>query len=280
MEPAGIGRIDGRPGANLSGVPTDVDLARFVDTGLLRLDGAIPADHAAAMEAVVWRYVERRAGIRLTDRSTWPGPHAINFRGLKRERTLESLFDGGAVRTALDAVFGLDGWARPTSGAQVLLTFPAPGPWVLPHGGWHTDFWITRPSWPALGVKVFAFLSAVEPGGGGTLVLSGSHRLVERFTEGIPSGTPGNNRLWGRLLRGDPWLHDLDRAGPEPERTQRLLGVARVVDGVPIEVVELTGRPGDVVLTHQDVLHATAPNVSATPRVMLGKSITRVRPPG
>jgi hypothetical protein len=267
--------VERRPGANLSPVATDVERARFVETGLLRLDGAIPADDAAAMQATVWRYVERRAGIRLDDRSTWPGPHAINFRGLKRDPVIRSLFDGGAVRAALDAFFGPDEWARPTSGAQVLLTFPSPGPWILPHGGWHTDFWISRPSWPVLGVKVFAFLSDVEPGGGGTLVLSGSHRLVERFTEGIPSGTPGNNRLWARLLRGDPWLHDVDRAGPEPERTQRLLGAEHVVDGVPIGVVELTGRPGDVVLTHMDVLHTTAPNVRPTPRVMLGKNITR-----
>ncbi len=247
-------------------MPTDVDLDGFVATGLLRLDGAIPTDRAAAMRAVVWRHVERRSGIRLEDRSTWPGPHAINFRGLKRDPTLRSLFDGGAVCAALDAVFGPGGWVRPTSGAQVLLTFPAPGPWVLPSGSWHTDFWIERPSWPALGVKVFAFLSDVEPGGGGTLVLSGSHRLVERFTEAIPSGTPGGFALWARMLRRDPWLRDVHDRGVEPERTRRLLGAEHAVDGVPISVLELTGRAGDVVLTHRDVLHAAAPNARSTPR--------------
>jgi hypothetical protein len=259
-------------------VPTDVDLARFVDTGLLRVDGAIAPSALDAMRAAVWRHVEQRAGIRLEVPSSWPGSHALNFRALKRAPALRSPFDAGPVVAALDAVFGAGGWAGPTSGAQVLLTFPSPRPWVLPHGSWHTDFWISRPTWPAQGVKVFAFLGDVEPGGGGTLVLSGSHRLVERFTEGIPDGTPGSNALWGRMLRGDPWLRDLDRAGPEPERTQRLLGAEHDVDGVPVGVVELTGRAGDVVITHGDVLHAAAPNVGPTPRLMLGKSITRARP--
>jgi hypothetical protein len=36
-----------------------------------------------------------------------------------------------------------------------------------------------------------------------------------------------------------------------------------------IEVVELTGQPGDVWLMDMRVLHTVAPNVRSTPRVML-----------
>jgi hypothetical protein len=257
---------------------TAVEFERFVETGLLRVDGAFSPEQAAAMRSAVLRHVERRSGIRFDDPASWPGPHAINFQGLKRSPAMQALLDCDGVRTALVAAFGPGEWARPKPGAQVLLTFPTAGPWVLPHGTWHTDYWIERPSWPALGVKVFAFLGDVEPAGGGTLVLSGSHRLVERFAADMPSGTTTSSRLWRQFMQRDPWLHDVYWAGSEPERTQRLLGAEHVVDGVTVGVVELTGRPGDVVLTHMDVLHTAAPNTRPTPRLMLGKSIVRARP--
>ena len=47
------------------------------------------------------------------------------------------------------------------------------------------------------------------------------------------------------------------------------------MNGVPVEVRELTGRPGDVVITHLHVYHAASPNVSTVPRQMLGKTIYR-----
>jgi hypothetical protein len=264
-------------GANLVCVVSSAEHERFVATGVLRLDGALTDDDASAMRSAVWRYVEGRTAIRFAEPATWPGAHAINFRGIKRSPALRALLAAGRVRDALDDAFGSAGWQPPKPGAQILLTFPSPGPWVLPHGRWHSDFAIERPSWPASAVKLFAFLTEVEPSGGGTLVLSGSHRLVERFAADLPVGGHGAH-LWTRFMKGDPWLHDVHWPGPEPERTQRLLGVEHEVDGVPVSVVELTGRPGDVVLTHQDVLHVAAPNTRSTPRIMLGLGIRRARP--
>jgi hypothetical protein len=42
---------------------------------------------------------------------------------------------------------------------------------------------------------------------------------------------------------------------------------------VPIDVLELVGLPGDIVITHLHVFHASAPNTNDTPRQMLAKSI-------
>jgi ectoine hydroxylase-related dioxygenase (phytanoyl-CoA dioxygenase family) len=50
----------------------------------------------------------------------------------------------------------------------------------------------------------------------------------------------------------------------------------RLIDGVPVQVVELTGSPGDVVVTHLHVFHARSPNTDNVPRLMLGKEIRRV----
>ena len=41
-----------------------------------------------------------------------------------------------------------------------------------------------------------------------------------------------------------------------------------VVDGVRLELVELTGVPGDAYLTDLRVLHSGAPNASVRPRMM------------
>jgi hypothetical protein len=45
---------------------------------------------------------------------------------------------------------------------------------------------------------------------------------------------------------------------------------------VPVQVVELTGSPGDVVVTHLHVFHARSPNSGSVPRLMPGKEICRV----
>ena len=49
--------------------------------------------------------------------------------------------------------------------------------------------------------------------------------------------------------------------------------MTRLVQGVPLELIELTGRPGDVVLTHLHVFHSVSPNTATQPRQMLSKAI-------
>ena len=45
------------------------------------------------------------------------------------------------------------------------------------------------------------------------------------------------------------------------------------LDGLPVRVVELTGRAGDVYVTHPWILHSIAPNASDTPRMMRSRFI-------
>jgi hypothetical protein len=69
--------------------------------------------------------------------------------------------------------------------------FPRPGaPWLLPARSWHADYgWDFYPE-PLFGVKVFAFVAEVGPRGGGTLVITGSHRVTARFAAALPQGQP------------------------------------------------------------------------------------------
>jgi ectoine hydroxylase-related dioxygenase (phytanoyl-CoA dioxygenase family) len=54
-------------------------------------------------------------------------------------------------------------------------------------------------------------------------------------------------------------------AGPRTEGRSLPSGA---IDGVEVEVVEVTGRPGDAYLLDMRILHAGAPNASTRPRIM------------
>jgi hypothetical protein len=247
----------------------------FAETGMVRLDAAFPTAAAERMAEAVWSYAERKAGIRRHDPASWPdGPLGLSWKGLKSNRAFNVLIDNDPVRTALDGVFGAGQWLPPRPGAQVLLTLPRPGDWVLP-GTWHMDCGFERPSWPVHGVKLFAFFGEVGPKGGGTMVLPGTHRVVDRYRRSLPPGTGAGVVNWTRLLRQHPFLAQLLNGHRMSDGGRSLVGQVGDVNGAPVEVHELTGKPGDVVLTHLHVYHAASPNVSARPRQMLGKAIYR-----
>jgi hypothetical protein len=247
---------------------------RFEETGVIRMDAAFSPDEAVAMRDVIWRYAHRRVGLRFDDSSTWPdSAHVgISWKGLKGNRAFVPLIDNPAVLATLDAIFGVGGWNRPKPGAQVLCTIPQPGPWVLPDT-WHMDCGFADPTWPVFAVKLFAFFGEVGPEGGGTMILPGSHRVVERYRATLPPGTGGGKSNWRPFMKHDPWLAQLLDGAKRPDHGRSLVGQTHQVDGIPVEVMELTGRPGDVVVTHLHVFHTASPNTGPQPRQMLGKAI-------
>jgi len=249
--------------------------SRFADTGVVRLDGACSRERADAMKRTVWGFIERRDGIVERDPSTWPTDEWIGGMKKIKRRPVFDVLDNEPVRAALDAIFGEGEWRRPTNqGGQILFTFPRPGPWVLPDG-WHMDCGFERATWPVFAVKLFAFFDTVEPCGGGTMILPGVHRVVDRYRSRIPEGTGGGMVNWKRFMRHDPWLAALLEGESMADGGRSLVGTRHDVDGVPVEVMELTGDPGDVVITHLHVFHSAAPNTSTRPRQMIGKAVMR-----
>jgi hypothetical protein len=53
------------------------------------------------------------------------------------------------------------------------------------------------------------------------------------------------------------------------DREQRFLREGACVQGVPVRVVELCGREGDIVLMRAELLHAAAPHALPAPRMVL-----------
>ena len=80
-------------------------------------------------------------------------------------------------------------WAMPPHWGQVMVTFPCDGgPWSLPGRLWHIDFQYTNAPAPLFALKVFAFFGDVAPQGGGTLIVSGSHRVGRAFRDDRAAG--------------------------------------------------------------------------------------------
>jgi ectoine hydroxylase-related dioxygenase (phytanoyl-CoA dioxygenase family) len=123
-------------------------------------------------------------------------------------------------------------------------------------------------------VRTFALLATHLPGGGGTLVVAGSHRLVTALAEHIalPSRSTAT-AVAKKALASDPWFKELFDSDHQPGRLDRLMNDGAVVNGIPVRVVELTGGPGDVFVMHPWTLHAVSPNRRGTPRLMLMTSL-------
>lgn len=254
---------------------TRVEVRRqFEETGVIRLRGAFSTSEAAEMREAVWGYAARKNGLRVDDRRTWPeGFAGVGWKGLRRSAVFDPFVGNPAVNETLRVIFGDDGWTPPKAGTQLLVTFPASGPWTMPDG-WHIDCGFERPTWPAFAVKLFGFFDTVEPEGGGTMILPGSHRVVERYRETLPPGTGAGKENWQPFMRQDPWLAELMRGDSRPDHGRSLVGQRGEIDGVPVEVEEMTGEPGDVVLTHLHIFHSAAPNTTGRPRQMMGKEIS------
>jgi hypothetical protein len=80
------------------------------------------------------------------------------------------------------------------------------------------------------------------------------------------------------LAAWHPRLQELMRSRPGDARsTATLMEEPVQVDGIPLQIVELTGEPGDAVLCHPALLHAVSMNCSTIPRIMRRTNVRRQR---
>ncbi len=249
---------------------TREQLDEFERRGVLPLRGLLAADRVRRAREYVQHRLARfglwkdgRWCLGAVPRPEWPATGLGPSQAIGNEHPdVEGLLEEPALLCAVAALLGGCALDRTRSGPpQILFTLPNSDTWMVPATNWHVDF-------PRLatgrrpGVQLFAFLDTVEPRGGGTLVVAGSHRLLndKRFVR---------SKALRRLLGRETFFRELyspERAGGEDRA--RLLGEAGAVGDVPLEVIELTGAPGDAYFTDPRVLHTAAPNATDRPRIM------------
>lgn len=249
----------------------ELDLEHFRRDGFVRVPRAFDPEVALALQAEVWSELRELHGIDRADEATWRVPP----KGAQRtkELALNASMAGARFQGSISDLLGCDDWERPRTWGGFLVNFPDgdDAPWDLPDDQWH---WDGDPE--SRGLLIFSFYSQVRRGGGGTLLVRGSQRVVRSFYDALsPEDLARPKRAHRKLLFGsDPWLAGLTGRARPPVREARVATYmereARVRDH-PVQVVELTGEPGDAVFCDLNTLHSPSPNRADVPRVMRSK---------
>ena len=258
--------------------------AAFEADGVVTVSGTLGREHVDAMREHVWQMLEAHGVVRAAP-ATWsagsgrplvevagalrPGPGMEEAMGeVGRAVAFTPLV--AALGSAVDEIFGPGMWApiEGPHGGRAAPNFPIRDvAWNVPHAAWHVDEPTCAERVSGWGLLGFAFLDAVESGGGATVVLAGSQRRLLALAAGSRSGLLTTDPAIAALTRDEPWLADLFRPGDADERRRRFLGAAHVSAGIPLRVVELTGAPGDLVLMDPRCLHTVSANVSHRARL-------------
>jgi hypothetical protein len=250
------------------------EIQRFENDGYVIVRGAFPYGDALAMQDEWWSELARAHGVLREDRSTW---RAI-LGDLKRAKQspIQAKIATDRVRGVIDDLLGPGNWRPPRDWGRAIATFPTPGAWDAPTGLWHWDSPCGLHRDAMNGLFVVIFIGSVGPGGGGTLILSGSPRLLMQQDAALPQKERESAAKARRDLfyRSHPWLMALTgEAASPPDRIAAFMDAETDVDGVAVRVVELTGEPGDMVFCHPAIVHCASPNHGAEPRFMRIKAV-------
>jgi ectoine hydroxylase-related dioxygenase (phytanoyl-CoA dioxygenase family) len=147
----------------------------------------------------------------------------------------------------------------------LLFTLPNATTWTLPYQNWHVDTPLL-PEGGVPGVQIFAILERVEAGGGGTLAVMGSHRLVREEVRMSSADLR-------KKLERETYFSEL-MSNSTDDRMRFLNEIGHVGD-VELKVAEMTGEPGDVYFMNMRVLHTISPNKLRVPRITLTQRYRR-----
>jgi ectoine hydroxylase-related dioxygenase (phytanoyl-CoA dioxygenase family) len=256
--------------------------------GIVRMPGAVEKSAAEEMQQIIWNCLRERYHIHRDAPDTWPKPDirrtqevqqiAGTHRFLGNHHVPKSVtfaqVGSAAVCAALDQLLLPRNWQQPARWGSLLVTFPESiAPWDVPSSNWHLDLPASRSYSGLTAVRLFTCLAKLAPGGGGTVFVSGSHKLVQNLTregESIPSGEARK-----RLIRAYPWIGALCSREEKADRIHRFMDQVTSIDRVEVRVVEMTGEPGDVILVHPMILHAPVKNCSSEARFALSSTVFR-----
>jgi ectoine hydroxylase-related dioxygenase (phytanoyl-CoA dioxygenase family) len=255
---------------------TPAQRSEFDRLGVTRLAAAIAANDVAHMRERLWDTLDKEHGIRSGAPETWTVYQPSGFQSLVRSGAFAPMA-GSAVCEALDDLLGPHAWQRPRHWGQPLVTFPRRDrQWYIPHIQWHLDLPAPIQDLTLPGIRIFAFLDAVQPHGGGTLVATGSHRALMALAEEGGSSRPRRSAdMRKALMRAEPWFRALCSQDAGVDRVARFMSDGCTFRGTRMQVIELTGEPGDVILMDLRLFHASGPNCGPAPRLMLAQAIYR-----
>jgi len=242
--------------------------------GITRIPGALAKTHLDEISDCVWETLARRYQVRRDEPDGWKALRATKTEDLPDSLSFDKVA-APAVCEALDLFLGSGNWQPPKRWSHLLAAFPeSRGRWEVPHQSWHLDFRASRALGGNFAVRVFTCLADLEPGGGGTVVVAGSHRLVEVLLRRTSANLHSAD-VRKLLISTYRWISALCSRDAKINRKQMFMESGAVLDGVEVRVAEIAGAAGDVFLVHPWILHAAAPNCAAVPRLVLSTTVFR-----
>ena len=251
------------------------DLQTFAECGLVQVKNQIPSALALAAKDYVYARLSK-AGLwadgqwtvaKPEEDAAWVVPDGRQKKalsGVSSSRLFKELLTPDVLVIARQLVGGEEVIPTPPH-MQFLFTPPNAHQWRLPHSMWHIDFPRTGDvGWA--GLQMFTFLQRLEPGGGGSVVVAGSHRLLN------DAGILPSKTFRRRLAREEYFRALMDKNNSD---RQRFLKEVVYINDAPLKVVELTGEPGDVYFADLRLLHSIAPNTANLPRMMVTQRLLR-----
>lgn len=144
------------------------------------------------------------------------------------------------------AMNDLSGTKLKSAHPQILLSFPHKEEWSVSHLNWHLD--LAVPDHDQIsGVQAFILIDEVQEKGGATLALAGSHKL--------------------HYLSEKRNAHDLLKISDFAQSPEKYLK-PQMIEGVKTQIIEMSGRAGDVYLMDLRVLHTPSINAQKKIRMM------------
>lgn len=231
---------------------TDLELKTFSDQGILVLRGFLPRKLTmAARDSILSELTRLKLKVngkiapsKLKDLPVFQQTSRLGQMVGQRDE-VDQLFSDELL-AAMNTLVGAK--LKPSHlHPQILLSFPHKTDWSLKHLNWHLD--LTPPKIDQIpGVQVFLLIDDVQPQGGATLALAGSHKLHYVSHE---------HSAHEVLARKSDF-------GLAPEKYLK----PQVIVGTRVQIVEMSGRAGDVYLMDLRVLHSPSINTRRNIRMM------------
>ena len=230
--------------------------------GIAKLEGLVPVDEARAAQSMVLELAEKHGlcpdgrWIKSPSRFGVPKEFRNALGKLNRSDEFPELL-GERLASLIEKLVGAP-VAPLAPGQQILFSLPDSANWSIPSDMWHTDLpKFAERATP--GLQAFTFLDDIEAHGGATLVVAGSHRLLNQYS------SLSSKEVKDHLRKEEFFKNLFDPHRPAMANLGDAVGI---VGDVKLQVVELTGRVGDLYLMDLRVLHAPAPNSSEKARIM------------
>lgn len=226
--------------------------------GVVRVPDAVASADVESLAEVVWRRLRTRHGIHRDRPASWTTGHPAQLTSNTDELAQMA---SPRIRAVIDQLLGAGAWKEPPRWGLPLVTLPGfSSAWDVPTSNWHIDIQASAEA-PRV-ARVFVLLTDIEPGGGATGFVTGSHRLARDVArEAGRTLNSGDTRK--AMISREPWFAGLLKRRPGEDR------VARYTATGAYRVGEMTGRAGDAWFMDPHMLHATTPNAATTPRMML-----------